>query len=220
MAVKRIVDLSHRIEPGMPMYPGLPGPEIADHLSREDSRAHYAPGTEFHIGRISMVANTGTYLDTPFHRYPDGDDLASMPLDRTVDLDGIVIHAGRHSSVDIDLLRPHRVAGRAVLIYTAWSRRWGTDAYYTGHPYLTASGAEWLVEQGAALVGIDSLNIDSTESGERPVHSRLLAAGVPIVEHLCRLDELPAERFRFGAAPPAVVGLGSFTVRAYAIVDD
>jgi kynurenine formamidase len=217
--VKRIVDLSHRIELGMPMYPGLPGPDIADHLSREDSRAHYAPGTEFHIGRISMVANTGTYLDTPFHRYPDGDDLASVPLERTVDVDGILIDAVGHSSVDSDLLRLHRVAGRAVLIDTGWSRHWGNDAYYTGHPYLTASGAEWLVEQRAAVVGIDSLNIDSTETGARPVHSLLLAAEIPIVEHLCRLDELPTEGFRFTAAPPAVVGLGAFPVRACAIVD-
>jgi kynurenine formamidase len=217
--VKRIVDLSHRIELEMPMYPGLPGPDIADHLSREDSRAHYAPGTEFHIGRISMVANTGTYLDTPFHRYPDGDDLASVPLERTVDVDGILIDAVGHSSVDSDLLRLHRVARRAVLIHTGWSRHWGSDAYYTGHPYLTASGAEWLVEQRAAVVGIDSLNIDSTETGARPVHSLLLAAEIPIVEHLCRLDELPTEGFRFTAAPPAVVGLGAFPVRACAIVD-
>ncbi len=217
--MKRIVDLSHRIEQGMPMYPGLPEPEIADHLSREDSRAHYAPGTEFHIGRISMVANTGTYLDTPFHRYPEGDDLASLPLERTVDLDGILIDAVCHPSVEIDALRAQHVAGRAVLIYTGWSRHWGTDAYYAGHPYLTESGAEWLVEQVAALVVVDSLNIDSTETGERPVHSRLLAAGVPIVEHLCQLDELPLDGFRFTAAPPAVVGLGAFPVRAYAILD-
>jgi kynurenine formamidase len=220
MGMKRIVDLSHRIERGMPMYPGLPGPEIGDHLSREDSRAHYAPGTEFHIGRISMVANTGTYLDTPFHRYPEGDDLAGVALDRTVDLDGILIDAVRHSSVDVDLLSSHRVAGRAVLIHTGWSRHWGTDAYSTGHPHLTASGAEWLVEKEAALVGIDSLNIDSTETGERPVHSALLAAGIPIIEHLCRLDELPTEGFRFTAAPPSVVGLGSFPVRAFAIMED
>jgi arylformamidase len=200
------------------MYPGLPEPEISDHLSREDSRARYAPGTEFHIGRINMVANTGTYLDTPFHRYPEGDDLASVPLERTVDLDGILIDAVRRSIVDVDVLRPYHVAGRAVLVHTGWSRHWGTDAYYTGHPYLTASAAEWLVEQGAALVGIDSLNIDSTETGERPVHSALLAAGIPIVEHLCRLDELPTAGFRFTAAPPAVVGLGAFPVRAFAIV--
>lgn len=216
--MRRVIDLSHHIEPGMPMYPGFPPPEITDHLTREASRAHYAPGTEFHIGRISMVANTGTYLDTPFHRYADGDDLATVPLERTVDLDGIVIDAVGQPRVDTDLLRGHRVRGRAVLVRTDWSRHWGTEDYYKGHPYLTASGAQWLVDQGATLVGIDSLNIDSTETGERPVHSCLLAAGVPIVEHLCRLGELPAEGFRFTAAPLAIAGLGSFPVRAYAIL--
>jgi len=201
------------------MYPGLPGPDITDHLSREDSRARYAPGTEFHIGHIAMVANTGTYVDVPFHRYADGDDLANVSLERLVDLDGIVVDAVGHTSIDTDVLRAHRVGGRAVLVCTGWSRHWGTDAYYAGHPHLSGSAASWLVEEGAALVGIDSLNIDSTATGERPVHSRLLAAGIPIVEHLCRLDELPANGFRFTAAPPAIVGLGAFPVRAHALID-
>ena len=201
------------------MYPGLPGPDITDHLSREDSRARYAPGTEFHIGHIATVANTGTYVDVPFHRYADGDDLANVSLERLVDLDGIVVDAVGHTSIDTDVLRAHRVGGRAVLVCTGWSRHWGTDAYYAGHPHLSESAASWLVEEGAALVGIDSLNIDSTATGERPVHSRLLAAGIPIVEHLCRLDELPANGFRFTAAPPAIVGLGAFPVRAHALID-
>jgi arylformamidase len=216
--VRRIVDLSHRIESEMPMYPGFPPPEISDHLSREESRTRYSPGTEFHIGRINMVANTGTYLDVPFHRYADGDDLAAFPLERLADLEGIVVDAAGRPEIDSELLRDHRVAGLAVILRTGWSRHWGTEVYFTGHPYVTASGAEWLVDEGAALVGIDSLNIDSTETGERPVHSHLLAAGIPIVEHLCRLDELPAQGFRFTAAPPAVSGLGSFSVRAHAVI--
>lgn len=218
--MRRAVDLSHRIELGMPMYPGLPGPEITDHLSREASRTHYAPGTEFHIGRISMVSNTGTYLDAPFHRYSGGDDLAALPLERTVDLDGLLVVAEDRSQIDVDVLQGRRVAGRAVLLHTGWARRWGTDGYFTGHPYLTASAAAWFVEHGAALVGIDSLNVDATQTGERPVHTLLLAAGIPIVEHLCRLDELPADGFRFSAAVPAVVGLGAFPVRAHAIIKD
>jgi len=201
------------------MYPGLPGPDITDHLSREDSRARYAPGTEFHIGHIAMVANTGTYVDVPFHRYADGDDLANVSLERLVDLDGIVVDAVGHTSIDTEVLRAHLVGERAVLVCTGWSRHWGTDAYYAGHPHLSESAASWLVEEGAALVGIDSLNIDSTATGERPVHSRLLAAGIPIVEHLCRLDELPANGFRFTSAPPAIVGLGAFPVRAHALID-
>jgi arylformamidase len=215
----RIVDLSHVIEDGMITYPGLPGPEIGDHMTREASRAHYAPGTEFHIGRICMVANTGTYLDTPEHRYQDGTDVATTPLDRMVDLEGVLVDAVGGQSVGPELLQGHAVAGRAVLLHTGWSRHWGSEAYFTSHPFLTAGGASWLVEESAALVGIDSLNIDETSTGERPAHSLLLAAGIPIVEHLCRLDELPPEGFRFSAAPAPVVGLGTFPVRAYAILD-
>lgn len=218
--MRRIVELSHVVEHGMITYPGLPGPEIGDHLTREASRDRYAPGTEFHIGRIAMVANTGTYLDTPFHRYPDGTDLATTPLARMVDLDAVVVDAGERPSIDEEVLRGHPVGGRALLLRTGWSRNWGSDAYFTGHPYLTAGGAAWLVENEPALVGIDSLNIDSTETGERPAHSALLRAGIPIVEHLCNLDQLPAEGFRFSAAPAAVAGLGTFPVRAFAVLDD
>jgi arylformamidase len=213
-----IVDLSHPIEGGMQTYPGLPPPEIGDHLTRGASRERYAPGTEFHIGRIAMVGNTGTYLDTPFHRYPDGADLATTPLDRMAVLDGVMVDAVGKLAIDADRLRSVRVTGRAVLIRTDWSRHWGTDAYFTGHPHLTADAATLLVEGEAALVGIDSLNIDGTETGERPVHTALLAAGIPIVEHLSRLDRLPVEGFTFHAAPPAVVGLGTFPVRAFAVI--
>jgi kynurenine formamidase len=215
----RIVDLSHIIEDGMITYPGLPGPEIGDHMTREASRAHYAPGTEFHIGRICMVANTGTYLDTPEHRYEGGTDLATTPLDRMIDLEGVLVDAVGVRSVSPELLQGHTVLGRAVLLYTGWSRHWGAEAYFTGHPFLTAGGAGWLVEQGVALVGIDSLNIDETSTGERPAHSSLLAAGIPIVEHLCNLDQLPPQGFRFSAAPPPVAGLGTFPVRAHAVLE-
>jgi arylformamidase len=216
----RIVDLSHSIERGLVTYPGLPAPEFGDHLTREASRAHYAPGTEFHIGRISIVGNTGTYLDTPFHRYPEGADLAATPLDRMAGLDGLVVDVVGEPSIDAMRLRGLRLGGRAVLVRTDWSTRWGSDAYFSGHPYLTADAAAFLVEESVSLVGIDSLNIDGTAAGERPVHSVLLAAGIPIVEHLCRLDQLPSEGFRFHAVPPAIVGMGSFPVRAYAVLRD
>jgi arylformamidase len=218
--MRRIVDLSHVIEDGMTTHPGLPGPEIGDHLTREASRERYAPGTEFHIGRISMVANTGTYLDTPFHRFPDGTDLTTTPLERMVELDAVVVDATGRPTIEVELLKGHRVGGRAVLLRTGWSWNWGTEAYLGGHPFLTAAGAEWLVEHEAALVGIDSLNIDGTATGERPAHSALLAAGIPIVEHLCNQDQLPAVGFRFTAAPPAVARFGTFPVRAFAVLDD
>jgi len=217
---RRLVELSHVIRDGMITYPGLPGPEISDHLSRAASREVYAAGTEFQIGRISMVANTSTYLDTPAHRYDGGTDLAGMDVARLADLDGLLVRvtgAGRRE-IDRALLAPYDVAGRAVLIHTGWDRHWGTEAYGSGHPFVTADAAAWLVEQGAVLVGIDSVNIDETSGGERPAHSALLAAGIPIVEHLTGLDQVPPEGFRFHAAPPRVAGMGTFPVRAYAIL--
>ncbi|MFC1437421.1 cyclase family protein [Streptacidiphilus sp. N1-10] len=220
-AGRRIVELSHRIRHGMVTYPGLPTPEISDHLSREGSRGHYAPGTEFQIGRISMVANTGTYLDSPFHRFGDGPDLAGLPLAGLVDLDGLVVRVlgAQDRAVDRSTLLPYQVTGRAVLIHTGWDRHWGTDRYGSGgHPFLTAQGAKWLADQRPALVGIDSLNIDDTEDPTRPAHTTLLAAGIPVVEHLRGLEQLPVDGFRFHAAPPAIEGMGTFPVRAYAVL--
>ncbi|MFL6075239.1 MAG: cyclase family protein [Mycobacteriales bacterium] len=218
---RAVVDLSHPVRDGMITYPGLPGPEIGAYRTRAESRASYAPGTEFHLGRISMVANTGTYLDTAFHRFADGADLAALPLSASVDLAGLVVRvtgAGERA-VDRAALLPHEVRGRAVLIHTGWDRHWGAERYGAAdHPYLTGAGAEWLVEQGAALVGIDSVNIDDIADTTRPAHTALLAAGIPIVEHLRGLDALPPDGFRFHAAPPAVEGLGTFPVRAYALV--
>lgn len=216
------IDLSHVIEDGMITYPGLPAPVICDFLSREQSRAHYAPGTEFQIGMIELCSNTGTYLDSPFHRYPDGTDLTGLPLGRLADLDAILIdvsgQAGR--AVDRPQLLPYDVGGKAVLICTGWDRHWGADAYFRGHPFLTAAAAEHLVAEGAALAGIDSLNIDNTSGGERPAHTALLAAGIPICEHLTNLAALPAGGFRFTAVPAKVRGMGTFPVRAYATMQD
>ncbi len=215
------IDLSHPIRPGMVTYPGLPGPEISDHLSRAASRSHYAPGTEFSIARISMVANTGTYLDSPHHRFADGADLASLPLSVLCDLDGLLVRVpdSRSRAIDRSVLLPLDVTGRAVLIHTGWDRHWGSEQYGHGHPYLTSGAAARLVEQGAALVGIDSVNIDDTDDGTRPAHTALLAAGIPVVEHLRGLEQLPPHGFRFHAAPPAVEGMGTFPVRAYAVPD-
>jgi kynurenine formamidase len=218
--MRRIEDLSHVVEDGMTTYPGLPAPRITDHLTREASREHYVPGTEFHIGRIDMVANTGTYLDTPAHRHADGTDLATTSLDRMVELDGLVVDVVGRPMIDADAFSGLDVGGRAVLLRTDHAAHWGSDAYFHDHPYLTEEGAAWLANHGAALVGIDSLNIDGTSTGERPAHTKLLAAGIPIVEHLCHLDRLPAEGFRFSAAPVAVAGLGTFPVRAYAVIDE
>jgi kynurenine formamidase len=212
-----LIDLSHTVTDGMATYPGIPGPTVGTHLSRAASRPNYAPGTEFHFGLLTMVGNTGTYLDAPFHRYADGTDLADLPLERTADLDAVVVTA-TDTAVDASALRGYHVAGRAVLVHTGWSRHWGTDHYATGHPHLTEGAAAWLVEQGAVLVGIDSLNIDGTDDGTRPVHSTLLAAGIPVVEHLTNLALLPGEGFRFHAAPLAVHGMGTVSVRAYAVV--
>lgn len=217
-----VIDLSHVIRQGMITYPGLPGPEIGDHLTREASREQYAPGTEFAINRISMVANTGTYLDSPFHRFADGGDLTTLPLSRLTDVDGVVVRtagsAGR--AIERSVFLPYDVAGKAVLIHTGWDRNWGTDQYGSGHPFLTADAATWLAEQQPALVGIDSLNVDDTDDGTRPAHTALLKAGIPVVEHLRGLDQLPPYGFRFHAAPLAVEGMGTFPIRAYALVGE
>ena len=216
----RLVDLSHAVEHGLRTYPGLPEPAISTFLSHDESRGRYAPGTEFHIGRIEMVANTGTYLDSPFHRYRDGADLSALPLESLADLCGHVVDApasGRR--VTASLLPDADLAGKAVLFRTGWSRHWGTPRYFEPHPFLDGEVAKRLVAARVALVGIDSLNIDDTQGGERPVHSALLRAGIPIVEHLTGLDELPTSGFRFFAVPVKVRGMGTFPVRAFARLD-
>jgi len=214
----RLVDLSHTIEDGMVTYPGLPAPHVCDFLSREASRARYASGTTFQIGRIDMVANTGTYIDSPFHRFADGEDVSQLTLGRLADLPAIVLTVTDRRAIDVADLGSVEVRGRAVLLHTGWARHWRTERYGAGHPFLTAAAAIHLKERGARLVGIDSLNIDDTAEGERPVHTALLGAGIPIVEHLRGLEQLPAAGFTFSAVPPPVRGMGSFPVRAFARV--
>ena len=217
--MSRLVEVSHEIDPGMATYPGLPGPVVSDFLSREASRGKYAEGTTFAIARVDMVANTGTYVDAPIHRFAGGRDVGSLPLDRLADLDGVVVDAtsaGR--AIGAALFDGVGLAGRAVIVRTGWSRHWGTPAYFEGHPFLTRAAAEGLVRAGPALVGIDSLNIDDTQDGERPAHTLLLEAEIPIVEHLTNLEALPAHGFRFHCVPAPFHGVGSFPVRAYAIL--
>jgi arylformamidase len=217
----RLIDLSHIIDQGMVTYKGLPGPLICDYLSREASRKLYAPGTEFQIGKIEMVGNTGTYLDSPFHRYADGKDLSQLSLGSLANLPCVVAHLdlGGGRAIGSLPLAPSDVRGCAVLVDTGWSRHWRTDQYFEGHPYLTGAMAQWLADAGAALVGIDSYNIDSTDDGQRPVHTTLLHQDIPIVEHLRSLAELPKFGSRFFAVPPKIAGFGTFPVRAYALVD-
>ena len=214
-----LIDVSHPVEEGLITYKGLPAPLICDYLSREDSRKHYAPGTEFHIGKIEMVANTGTYVDSPFHRYADGKDLSQLPLSSLANLNGVVVRK-KHQvrAIDKSAFDGVDVRGKAVLIQTGWDEHWKTDRYFQGHPFLTKEAAEHLVRSGATLVGIDSLNIDSTDDPARPVHSILLGADIPIVEHLCNLGSLPDSGFRFFAVPVMIRKFGSFPVRAFAIV--
>jgi len=201
----------------MTTYPGLPGPLICDYLSREASRSHYAPGVEFQIGKIEMVANTGTYLDSPFHRYAGGKDLSQLPLESLAGLDGVVVRVpaeaglaiSRRSFEDIEL------EGKAVLVHTGWDVHWRTERYLSNNPFLTRDAAEYLVSHGAVLVGIDSLNIDDIGDPSRPVHSTLLGADIPIVEHMCNLGELPDRQLRFFAVPAKVAGFGTWPVRAF-----
>jgi kynurenine formamidase len=214
----RFVDLSHVVRDAMTTYPGLPGPVIDDHLSREASRSHYAPGTQFVISRISMVGNTGTYLDTPFHRFAEGWALDELPLDRVAGVPGLTIDAA-DLTIGPETLAGSDVGGKAVLFRTGWSGHWGTDRYGdVNHPHLAQTTVDALVSAGAAVVGIDSVNIDDTRTGERPAHTGLLGAGIPIVEHLTGLEALPLEGFAFYAVPVKVAGMGTFPVRAFAVL--
>jgi arylformamidase len=212
-----LIDLSHTIEQGLITYKGLPAPIICDYLSREASRKLYAPGTEFQIGKIEMVANTGTYLDSPFHRYADGKDLSELRLEHLAGLDAVKVVARDARSIDAAHFSSLRdLKGKAVLVETGWSRHWKTDQYYEGHPFLTEDAAKFLADAGVGLVGIDSHNIDSTDDGRRPVHSTLLRRDILIIEHMTALDRVPAAGFRFSALPVKVKGFGTFPVRAFA----
>lgn len=216
----RLVDVSHEVESGMVTYKGLPAPVICDYLSREESRSHYSEGTEFQIGKMEMVANTGTYVDSPFHRYADGRDLSELPLGSLANLETVVVRRdpGRERAIDLDAFEGLEVAGKAVLVNTGWDAHWRTDRYFEGHPFLTEAASEYLAEKRATLVGIDSLNIDDTDDGRRPAHTILLGAEIPVAEHLCGLDALPEQGARFFAAPVKVRGFGTFPVRAFGMV--
>jgi arylformamidase len=219
-APRRLVDLSHPIVEGMTTYPGLPAPSIRPFLSRAESEDRYAPGVTFAIDVLELCGNTGTYMDSPFHRHADGADLAALPLERLVDVPAVRVDVTGSASLAVGAreLLPYDVAGMAVLIHTGFARNWGTDAYLRDNPYLAADAVAYLVEQGAALVGIDSLNIDSTADPARPAHSDLLAAGIPIVEHLTNLEQVPVRGALFTALPAPVVGTGTFPVRAVATI--
>ena len=214
-----LIDVCHTVEHGMITYKGLPAPVISDYLSREDSHTRYAPGTEFHIGKIEMVANTGTYIDSPFHRYARGKDLASLDLYSLANLDGVVLRCLDRVEITEDAFRDIDLNGKAVLVHTGWDRHWRQEEYSSGnHPYLTESAATYLAKNNATLVGIDSFNIDATRDGNRPAHSVLLGHDIPIVEHLCGLGDLPGSGFKFFAVPVKVRNFGTFPVRAFAIV--
>ncbi len=214
----RLIDLSHTIEHGLVTYKGLPAPVVCDYLSRENSKRLYAEGTEFQIGKIEMVANTGTYIDCPFHRFENGKDLSEVGLECFADLDGIVIGVPFSETLEItaEHLKNHEIRNRAVLVHTGWDKNWNTEKYYENHPYLTEGAAHYLRDCSVKLVGIDSHNIDSTSGNTRPVHTVLLGADIPIVEHLCNLHLLPRSGFAFSAIPPKFKGVGTFPVRAMA----
>ena len=216
-----LVDLSHVIEEGMVTFGDLPGPHICDYWTRESSADRYDDGSTFQIGRIDMVANTGTYLDSPFHRYAEGNDLARLPLESLADLEGLVVRQPFEQgiAIDADAFEGLDLRGKAVLVHTGWDRHWRTEPYKHDHPFLTAAAADWLVANGAALVGIDSYNIDQTSVRARPVHTKLLGADIPICEHMTGLGQLPDSGFRFSAVPPKISGMGTFPVRAYAVIE-
>ncbi len=217
----RLIDLSHTVSDGLITYKGLPAPIICDFLGREESKEHYDAGTEFLIGKIELVGNSGTYVDSPFHRYADGKDLSQLALKQVAHLDGLVVRVDpERMAIGADVFEGLDVRGKAVLVHTSWARHWNTDAYFEGHRFLTEDSAEYLAQNGAALVGIDSLNIDDTSGGARPVHTILLGMDIPICEHMTGLEQLPDSGFKFYAAPVKIAEFGTFPVRAFAVVEE
>jgi kynurenine formamidase len=214
-----IIDLSHPLQPGMPSYPGLPAPQFRVFLAHSDiaRQAHYAPGTSFQIASYELGGNTGTYVDSPFHRHPGAADLGELPLEKLVDLPGVLVQARADGPIEAAAFGELQLRGKAVLVWTGWAQRWGSEDYFRSGPFLTAAACEYLVKTQVALVGIDCANIDNMEDWSRPAHTLLLAAGIPIVEHLRGLERLEGRSFRFFAAPPAIRGGTSFPVRALAI---
>ena len=194
----RLVDLSHVIEEGMTTFKGFPGPHLCDYWTRDASAAHYDDGSSFQIGRIDMIANTGTYVDSPFHRYADGgicpNSRSKARRSRRPRGPQALAAASRPTPPTSPGLRSR---ASAVLVHTGWDLYWRTEAYFDNHPFLTAAAANWLVEQGAAFVSIDSHHIDDTRTRSRPVHGTLLGASIPIGEHLTNLSAVPDTSFRF-----------------------
>ncbi len=216
----RMIDLSHTLEHGMHTYPDLPGPEVSDFLTHAETAHRYAPGVGFHFAKIEMLGQTGTWVDAPLHRYENGKDVADLPLERLADLDACLVRPdlSRTRAIEPEVFAGLDLRGRAVLIATGWSRHWRSDVYAAGgHPFLTRDTAELLLESGAALVGVDSLNVDDTSDPERPVHSLLLANDMPIAEHMTNFDALPEGPFRFHAVPVKAKGMSTFPVRAFAV---
>lgn len=223
MKESQFIDLSHTIEDGMITYKGLPAPIICDYLSREASKQIYAPGTEFQIGKIELVANTGTYIDAPFHRFEDGKDLSELPMNNLAHLDAILIDARETGDniIDVSFFKDKDLNGKAILVRTDWWKHWRTDQYFENHPFLNEEAANYLKKAGVKLVGIDSYNIDDVNDGARPVHTALLGAEIPIVEHLCNLNQIPVnDNFYFSAVPPKIKGFGTFPVRAFAMLGE
>ncbi len=218
--MKKYIDLSHTIENGMITYQGLPGPVIKDFLSRESSRDLYSPGTEFHVALIEMVSNTGTYMDTPFHRYEGGRDLADLELSKLVDIEAITIKANNlpDKGIGVSVFKGYDLSGKAVLVYTGFDKNWGADKYFHDHPFLTKEAAEYIAEQSPVLVGIDTYNIDDVADRSRPAHTILLGKDILIIEHMCNIRELPEKDYTFTAVPQKIRGVGSFPVQAFATI--
>ena len=216
-----ILDLSHKLTPGMPSYPGLPAPQFHTFLPHDDAarQSNYAPGTTFQIARYDLGGNTGTYVDAPFHRHRDKADLASVPLEQLANLEGILIAGPADGPIEPRNFSGFSVRGKAVLVHTNWSAHWGTPNYFRSGPFLTGAACEHLVHAGAVLVGIDCANIDNMQDPARPAHTILLAADIPIVEHLRGLDQIGGRSFHFFATPPAIQGGTSFPVRAIAVCE-
>jgi arylformamidase len=212
-----IIELSHRITDGMDTYPGLPAPSVALHTAHLGTRPEGGVAPGFAVGRIDLVGNTGTYLDSPYHRFPDGDDVADLPLDRLVALPTTVVDVHHVDSRAVDVELPEAlIRDRAVLFRTGWDGRWGTEAYWLPGPYLSVGVVDQLVAHRPALVGVDFWNVDDIAAPDRPVHTRLLEAGVPIVEHLCHLDRVPGDATTF-VVPLAIEGAPSLPVRAFVL---
>jgi len=217
---KKYIELNHIIRDGMITYKGLPAPIICDYLSREDSKSNYEVGTSFQIGKMELVGNTGTYVDCPFHRFENGKDLSEVALEKFVDLETVLIEAPYQNglAINADFFKGYDIENKAVLVCTGWSEHWTTDQYFEDHPYLTEDAAIFLKEQNVVLVGIDSLNIDNTNDGARPVHTILLGNDILIVEHMNNLESLIGKSFLFSAVPPRIEKFGTFPVRAFATI--